>query len=169
MDSAVFKLGKHQPTGNLRGGKYSLFDAGTHVPFMVRWPGKINPSESGALVCQVDLFTSLATLVQQNYKARDSDDVLQALLGETEVGRKNLVLEAGRNTLYREGNFVMIPPYKGPAITPWGPNIETGKSTAYQLYDLISDPGQNNNLADKMPDKLNDLIENYEKIVQKEN
>jgi arylsulfatase A-like enzyme len=38
-DDAVIKIGKH-----------SLFDAGTHVPFMVRWPTKIKPSISDALV-----------------------------------------------------------------------------------------------------------------------
>ncbi|MDB5241859.1 MAG: arylsulfatase, partial [Spirosoma sp.] len=34
-DEAVEKNGKHTPWGKLRGGKYSLFDAGTHVPFIV--------------------------------------------------------------------------------------------------------------------------------------
>lgn len=36
-DMAVEKLGNHDPKGGLRGGKYSLFDAGTHVPFFVYW------------------------------------------------------------------------------------------------------------------------------------
>ena len=33
-DDAVEKLGDHKPAGPLRGGKYSLFEAGTRVPFI---------------------------------------------------------------------------------------------------------------------------------------
>ena len=39
-DDAVEKLGSHKPAGPFRGGKYSKFEGGTRVPFMVRWPGK---------------------------------------------------------------------------------------------------------------------------------
>ena len=42
-DDAVEKLGNHKPSGGLRGGKYSLFEAGTKVPFISYWKGKINP------------------------------------------------------------------------------------------------------------------------------
>ena len=36
-DDAVEKLGDHTPAGPLRGGKYSLFEAGTRVPFISYW------------------------------------------------------------------------------------------------------------------------------------
>ncbi|MEO9662328.1 MAG: sulfatase-like hydrolase/transferase, partial [Maribacter dokdonensis] len=45
-DDAVEKLGEHTPAGGLRGGKYSLFEAGTRVPFSVYWKGKITPKTS---------------------------------------------------------------------------------------------------------------------------
>ena len=38
-DDAVAKLGSHAPSGPFRGGKYSHFEGGTRVPFIVRWPG----------------------------------------------------------------------------------------------------------------------------------
>ena len=47
--------GAHRPAGPLRGGKYSAFDGGTRVPFIVRWPGRVKPGVSDALVCQIDL------------------------------------------------------------------------------------------------------------------
>ena len=53
-DDAVEKLGDHKPAGPLRGGKYSIFEGGTRVPFIVRWPGRVKPGVTDALVCQVD-------------------------------------------------------------------------------------------------------------------
>lgn len=45
FDEAVDKLGNHDPNGGLRGGKYSLFEAGTRVPFITYWEGTIKPDE----------------------------------------------------------------------------------------------------------------------------
>ncbi|MFC4268083.1 sulfatase-like hydrolase/transferase [Polaribacter marinivivus] len=42
-DDAVEKIGNHDPKGGLRGGKYSIFEAGTRVPFITYWKGKIKP------------------------------------------------------------------------------------------------------------------------------
>lgn len=53
----------YDPNGGLRGGKYSLFNGGTHVPFIVYWKGHIRPSVSDAYICQVDLFASLGKLI----------------------------------------------------------------------------------------------------------
>ena len=53
----------YNPAGALRGGKYSLFEGGTRVPFIVSWPGKIAAGTSDVPVSQLDLFASLAALV----------------------------------------------------------------------------------------------------------
>ena len=45
-DDAVTKLGGHRPAGPLRGGKYSAFEGGTRVPFVVRWPARVKPGVS---------------------------------------------------------------------------------------------------------------------------
>ena len=62
-DGAQRDLDGHRPTGPLRGGKYSLFEGGTRVPLLVRWPGRVRPGLSDALVNQIDLLASLASLV----------------------------------------------------------------------------------------------------------
>ena len=46
-DRAVELLGGHRPGGPLRGGKYSAFEGGTRVPFIVRWPGRVKPGSLG--------------------------------------------------------------------------------------------------------------------------
>ncbi len=97
-DQAVELLDGHKPAGPLRGGKYSAFDGGTRVPFVVRWPGRVKPGVSEALACQIDFMASLAALTGQKLDfndAPDSFDVLGALLGRTPTGRDHLVEHAG--------------------------------------------------------------------------
>jgi arylsulfatase A-like enzyme len=163
-DDAVEKLGNHNPSGPFRGGKYSLYQAGTRVPFITFWKGNIKPSASNALVSQIDLLSSLADLTGSESRGPDSEDLLEVLLGNRNSGRDNLVLEASGRTAFRQGNWVMIPPYPGPVIAS-NVNIELGNSNVYQLYNLAEDKGEQNNLADTNPDKLNEMIKAYESII----
>jgi len=155
-DEAVEKNGKHTPWGKFRGGKYSLFDAGTHVPFIVSWPGRIKKGVSDAVVCQIDLLASLAALVGSADKTTDSENVLDALLGKAKTGRQNLVLEASGRLAFRSGEWAFIPPYPGRPLNK-EVNIETGLNQTPQLYNLRNDPGQRTNLATTNPDKLAEL------------
>jgi len=162
-DDAVEKLGNHKPKGPLRGGKYSLFEAGTRVPFMVYWKGQVKPYVSDALISQVDLLSSLASLIESDIKGTDSKDLLGVLLGKSDKGRDELVLEATSRTAFRKGDWAMIPPYDGQAINKQV-NIELGNANEYQLYNLKMDIGQQNNLAESNPEKLKEMIGAYESV-----
>lgn len=166
-DEAVTKIGKHTPRGGLRGGKYSLFDAGTHVPFMVRWPKKIKPGVSNALVCQLDLTASFAALVGQKNTTPDSENILDAFLGNSDIGRRNLILGQGNITSYRKGDYVLIPPHKGGKMTNKYVNIETGRDQTIQLYNLKEDQGQQHNLADQHPEMVKKMLQEIETIKKK--
>ncbi|MBR8534016.1 arylsulfatase [Carboxylicivirga sediminis] len=162
-DDAVEKLGSHKPAGALRGGKYSLFEAGTRVPFITYWKGTIQPQVSDALVCQIDLFASLAALTGSENTISDSENLLAALLGVSDKGRNELILEASSRTAYRRGSWVMIPPYEG-ASTNKLVNIELGNDTVYQLYNLDEDISQLRNVAGKHPNKLKEMVEGFNAI-----
>ena len=162
-DDAVEKNGNHTATGVLRGGKYSLFEAGTRVPFMMYWKGKIQPKKSDALVSQLDLFSSLARLTGSDLRADDSVDLLDTFMGNSDLGREDLILEATTRTALRSGDWVMIPPYPGPSVNT-KVNIELGSSDSYQLYDLSQDVSQQINLADKNPEKLKEMISRFTQI-----
>jgi arylsulfatase A-like enzyme len=152
-DQAVEKLGGHRPAGPFRGGKYSQFEGGTRVPFLVRWPGRIRPGTSPALVSQVDLVASFAAMVGRAGPiptAVDSRDHLRALLGEDAKGRETLIEQAGGLTV-RRGRWKYIPPSSGPKVMP-NTATETGNDPAPQLYDLQADPGETRNLAADHPD-----------------
>jgi len=162
-DDAVEKLGGHTPAGPLRGGKYSLFEAGTRVPFMTYWKGKIEPAVSDAIVSHLDLFSSLSALVDSKTRVPDSQDFLDVIMGKSQQGREELVLEATSKTALRKGDWAMIPPYKGPA-KQMQLNIELGNSKEFQLYNLKEDIGQQNNLADSEPEKLQEMIKTFESL-----
>ncbi|MEN8188173.1 MAG: sulfatase-like hydrolase/transferase, partial [Bacteroidota bacterium] len=164
QDDAVVKIGNHKPSGKLRGGKYSLFDAGTHVPFMVQWKGTIEPGVSEALVCQIDFTASFAALTKQENKTMDSENILNAFLGKSKKGRANLVLGNNNITAFRQGDWILIPPHKGPKMTNKFVNIETGKDSIYQLYNIKDDIGQQNNIAISFPEKVKELEGELKKI-----
>ncbi|WP_203532687.1 sulfatase-like hydrolase/transferase [Draconibacterium halophilum] len=163
-DDAVERIGNHDQNGGLRGGKYSLFEAGTRVPFITYWKGQIEPQKSDALISQLDILASLAELTETEVETRDSKELLDVLMGTSEKGREELVLEASTRTAFRKDNWLMIPPYKGPAVAEQV-NIELGNSSEFQLYDLSSDISQKQNLAGSNPDQLVKMIEQYKNIV----
>jgi len=164
-DDAVEKLNGHTPSGPLRGGKYSSFDAGTRVPFIVRWPGKVKPGQSNALLCQIDLMASFASLTGQQLAqkdAPDSFDVLNALLGKTAVGRDHLIEHARALSLIK-GDWKYITPNRGAEINR-NVNIELGNDPKPQLYNLREDLGERRNLAEKHPERVRELAAMLEKI-----
>ena len=164
LDGAVEMNGKHNPFGGLRGGKYSLYEAGTKVPFIAYWKGKIKPQVSDALVCQIDFLASFARLVGQKNPSSDSQDLLKAFLGISKKGRENLILEASNRLAFRKGDWVLIPPHKGSAVSK-EVNIELGNSLQYQLFNLKTDPAQQKNLAEGNPAKLAEMKEGMKQIV----
>ena len=165
MDQAVELLGDHRPWGELRGGKYSIFEAGTRVPFIVSWPEKVKPGVSDALVSHIDLFASMATLAgrqEVDTAAVDSRNQLPALLGEDKEGR-DYIVEVAQAFSVSDGEWKYIAPSKRTpyyAIT----RTETGNSKEEQLYNLREDLGEKNNLATKHPE----IVEAMKELLEQE-
>lgn len=158
QDQAVELLGSHRPWGPFRGGKYSNFEAGTRVPFIVKWPAKVKPRVSNALVSQVDLFASFSDLLNvkiENGTAPDSRNYLPTLLGKTSKGRDYIVEQAGALS-FTTGEWKYIAPSNGPAYGKLT-NTEYGNSKEPQLYKIKKDRGEKNNVASKYPEKVEEL------------
>ncbi len=163
MDDAI-KLAKEKnfsPTGGLRGGKYSLYEGGTRVPFIVSWPGKVTPGVSSVPVSQLDFFASFASLVGGKVpEFTDSQNHLDVFLGSKNPGRKNFVIEANGSLAFREGDYVYIPahPNKNAIAGPTG--IETGNAKEDALYKISdSHSPQKENLAKKDPKRVQKMRE----------
>ena len=166
-DEAVRRCGDHRPAGPLRGGKYSIYDGGTRVPFLLSWPGTVPVGRSAAMVSQVDLLASCAALLGQpldGADAPDSVDVLAALLGQSARGRDELVVEGTRaKTVLRWRQWAYIPAHDGPAVSTHT-GTELGNSASPQLYDLGQDLGQMRDLAGAHPEVADRLAARLESI-----
>jgi arylsulfatase A-like enzyme len=161
-DQAVELLGDHRPAGPLRGGKYSAFDGGTKVTFIVAWKGKIKPGISDALFSQIDLMASFASLTGQKMPdgaGPDSFDNLPLLLGKSKKDRIWVVEHAlnGRLSLIK-GDWKFIEPGPGTKILK-ETNIETGNDPEPQLYNLRLDIGEKNNVAKENPSAVKELTD----------
>ncbi|MFI3247890.1 MAG: sulfatase-like hydrolase/transferase [Rikenellaceae bacterium] len=154
-DGAWEMLGDHKPTGGLRGGKYSLFDAGTRVPFFVYWKDTIKPSVSDALISQLDLLASFAQMLGVTLPSDqviDSEPHLDVFMGKSQTGRTDMVVEANGRMAYRMGKYAMIPPYSGPEVNNTG--NEMGVVKNFSLYDLNADIAQTTDLSSSNPETL---------------
>jgi arylsulfatase A-like enzyme len=169
VDGAVSQLNGHTPAGLLRGGKYSIFEAGTRVPFIISWPKTIKPGTSAALVSQIDFIASFAKLTGQKIpvgEAIDSEDQLNAFLGKTQQGRATLVEHAGTLAII-SGDWKYIHPSNGVAYYKLT-DTETGNSPEPQLYNLKKDIGEKENLAAQYPEKIKEMQQLLEAIKNKQ-
>jgi arylsulfatase A len=152
----------------MRGGKYSVLEGGTRVPMIISWPARIEPGLSDALTSQLDFVKSFATFFKQPLNggdAIDSENHINTFLGKTNKGRVALV-EQGSSMAMLWNNWKYIVPTTGsPILQPM--NIESGRSTSPQLYDLKNDIGERNNLAEKHPDLVAKLAAMLEEIKAK--
>ncbi len=166
QDQAVERLGSHKPWGHLRGGKYSAFEAGTRIPFIVRWKGRVMPGISQNLLSQVDLFGALSELTGQpipDHAAPDSYSSLSTWLGKADSGREYVVQLSTGTLSVVSGEWKYIAPSNSPRYNA-KTNTELGHDTNPQLYHLTTDPGESDNLAEEKKEILLSLVQKLESI-----
>jgi arylsulfatase A-like enzyme len=159
-DDSVEKLGDHKPAGNLRGGKYSKFEAGTRVPFIISYPNKIKKGVSNALVSQIDLMHTLASIIKvalPEDSAPDSFNSWDTWAGENKKGREYIIEATNSASLsIRTPDWKYIETgsnYRYDTHT----NIELGNDTIPQLFHLKKDISEKSNLAFKNSKKLAEM------------
>lgn len=177
-DRAEELLNGHDPMGGLRGGKYSCFEAGTRVPFIVHWPARIKRAAvKDGLVSQIDfasVMAVLANVILPEGAAPDANNLAVEYWFDAENGKQRpyVVQMAANHTLsLRLDGWKYIAPCNGPAMVPWGPKIETGYLSEPQLY-RVSD-GKTRTVDSECLSVQNDsqetenVAEKYPEIVEK--
>ncbi|HLS38298.1 MAG TPA: sulfatase-like hydrolase/transferase [Sphingobacterium bovisgrunnientis] len=159
QDESVEKNNNHKSAGPFRGGKYSIFEAGTRVPFIIAGKGIRKNYVSNALFSQIDLIASFAQMLEQPnpMDAKDSEALFSTLQGLDDKGR-SYYIKQGYSLAIIKDNWKYIEPSNASEYNPLT-DIELGNSKLPQLYNLTIDQGEKYNLASKYPEKLKELKE----------
>ena len=167
QDEAFMRLGGHTPSGVYRGGKYSLYEAGTRVPLLVRWPAVVPRGEQPALFSQIDVYRSLATLVGAELPegaAPDSHDHLPELLGVGHADREYVIQQNRQNTLaiLKDGWKYFEPSDK--QSYEYRKSVELGNAPVPQLYRVSKDPCERRDVAAQYPEIVEKLAAELERV-----
>ncbi len=147
----------HHSNAGLRGTKADIWEGGHRVPFIVRWPAKVKPAVSAALVELNDLFATLAEISGAPLaadSAEDSFSFLPALTGSAPSGpRRTFSVHHSISGVFalREGPWKFVPSRgSGGFSAPKTVKAKDGES-ATQLYRMESDLAETRNVAGEEP------------------
>ena len=171
VDQAEELVGDHSPTGGLRGGKYSAFEGGTRVPFIVHWPAVIKEQGvSNNLVSQIDFLDVMASIAGvgngESLSTDGSPEESGTWFGNKEYGRPYAIGMAQNHTLTLcTKDWKFIEPKGGSTMITWGPKIETGYSTSPQLFKHVNGEfDEKNNKASENTAIVENLASELEKV-----
>jgi len=151
----------HRSAGELRGYKGSIYEGGHRVPFIVKWPGRIEANTvSDALFGQIDLYATLARILDSPLaegEAPDSYDFTPVLFGQA---LKKPVREEYVHHYYamRKGDW---------KLHFWVEDMEDlseGSIETEALYNLREDLAETRNLLELHPEIVEDLISSFIQI-----
>lgn len=136
----------------LRGKKGDLYEGGTRVPTIARWPGKLEAgTEFEAPVHITDWMPTFCALAGSSVDGGelnwDGDNIWPALTGEAELPKRALY-SAGtrfRSSALRLGNWKLI--------------VSHGEKERVELFNVAEDPKEETNLADEETEKVAELKE----------
>ena len=158
----------HDSAGGLRGMKADAWEGGHRMPFIMRWPSRIQPGRvSDHPICFTDLFATLAEINQVELsqgEAPDSVSFLGVLDGQRIQEREAIVMGAGRDHfLIRKGPWKLIIGRESGGFSRVDREL-LKNLPPYQLYDLAQDRGETNNLVEKYPEKVTELHDLFLRI-----
>ena len=171
-DTDVQRL-DHDSVGGLRGMKADAWEGGHRMPFIARWPGRIQAgSVSGQTICFTDMLATFAAVVNTELPpdaGPDSFNILPVLMGkqpEAQAIRGPLVIPARRGVMsIRSGHWKLITGlgsggFSKPAYIKPQPGGAKG-----QLYHLGNDLAETRNLYQEKPDIVKSLQNKLKQIL----
>lgn len=157
-------------SGGLREGKTTSWEGGQRVPFIVKWPGNIPAGTiCNKLGCAVDLLPSFAELADASLPKNEIDGVSITSLWkgnfDTEP-RKDIWFYFGKNNLnaVRKGNWKLVLPHSfmsydtTPGNDGYGGKRIKKDVEAPELYNMMRDAGEQYNVIESYPEKVEELM-----------
>jgi arylsulfatase A len=141
--------------GRLRGSKFSLFEGGIRVPAAISWPGVIKSNEiRNQMAVNADWMPTLAELcgIDLDTKKLDGKSLVPLIQNNKMESRHayGFCWQVGKHWAARKGNWKLLgnPYIRGENLAP---------EDSLFLVNLNNDQGETNNLANKYPEKVKEL------------
>lgn len=157
----------HYPSGPLRGYKTDAWEGGHRIPFIVRWPGVVEPGTvCGQLVHQADVVATVADIMGESLQAdagEDSVSLMPLLKGIDEPIREHAVSASTEGIFaLRRGDWKMI-------FGSNGGDRVAGKSDGPPalLYNLSKDLDETNNLYAECPKKVREMTALLKRLIHR--
>ncbi|QDT01862.1 Arylsulfatase precursor [Rubripirellula lacrimiformis] len=143
----------------LRGTKYTVYEGGIRVPFLVRWPGQFAAGKRSELIHFVDVLPTLVDLCRLERPSGlqlDGTSLAGLLKGDADDGAfpKQRFWQWNRkeplfthNAAVREGEWKLVRPFVTRGI-PKGPSKQSPA-----LYRISTDPTESQDVSDQHPDR----------------
>ena len=159
----------HLPSGPYRGHKADIWEGGHRVPFIAKWPGKIQKSStSDQLLCMTDIYATCYQLVHDgpmgNDEAEDSFSFLNILLGNSESSERQSIVNHSVHGefAFRNAGWKIV--YSLPEKNL---SLSRGKEANIELYHLEADPSETVDLADQHPEKVSQLTHELNQVIRR--
>lgn len=162
--SMPYYLYDHKSCGDWRGYKAHIWEGGHREPLIARWPGVIEPNTiTDELICLTDLMATCAAVVGTdvpNDAGQDSCNILPNLLGEQpEESIRQAIVHHSSNGVFsirhNEWKLILETEGSGGWPPPRGEGPKPG--TPGQLYHILDDPGETDNLWEAHPSIVEEL------------
>ena len=148
----------HDSRGGLKEGKRSVYEGGHRVPFLVRWPNGIQaPGRSwNKVVGQVDLLATFAELIGTELPdsaGEDSQSFASVLFDRNAIHKRQPLISHGNDGRYAitKNEWKLIMP---------------SKNKQAELYHLLNDRSESQNMAFTHADKVNSLTRHINTIIK---
>lgn len=157
--SAAFALARN---GGLRGKKGSVYEGGTRLPFIVRWPGKVAAGvvNTNSVITGVDFLPTMCAMANISLPSNyipDGEDMSGAILGNNQNRTKPAIWWFINDVGPAPGNYHHAPPL-AIRIGKWKALTDYTKSVI-ELYDINSDPFETTNLAASQSTTANSMAD----------
>ena len=142
----------------LRGGKGSLYEGGTRVPFIVKWPEHIAAGKTfDSPVISLDILPTAMAAAGIDRKDRmklDGVNLLPFLNGRsTGEPKRDLFWRMGRRAALRSGRWKIV-----------RSSGRRSTRSSWQLYDLSRDLSERHDVASSHPEILSQLLRRWERL-----
>ncbi|TWT64325.1 sulfatase family protein [Rubinisphaera italica] len=145
--SKRYELYDHKSAGPYRGGKRDAYEGGHRVPFLIRWPNRIEAGRvwDGA-ICQTDLLATFAQLLDVTLAANAGEDSFSFL--DVIVGKSNVKPRPAMIHHEMQGRFAIRNTIEG---VEWKLILSHGKQER-ELYNLTVDRSETRNVYGENPE-----------------